>query len=239
MSGTSSSLSSDGGGFGLPVPQLRILTQGNGDGRHDRLYVGHMLKAEFEAVKELQPTLFLYRYKRGFSANQSRGYRYDRIRGFVHPSNWVNENTVRSVNYGGGAHTSRNGSNLGDRQTEWPVTRELDYYALWEPEFWFTDNGATLSYPINDGRIGQSGQSSGGLWIESDQCPGNKSSKQTQRQIFAFGYAIKDQNNPRNWIRGAMSEHVIAEIFPKQRLSYCIAPQQNIGRKIRLTIESR
>jgi hypothetical protein len=148
---------------------------------------------------------------------------------------------------GGGQHTSRSGSTIPDRQTEWLVTAPHFYDAEFQPELWFLDSITKgQAFPISDWpQIGMSGQSGQSSQFNSTQLQSNTGScgreypRGTQRQVFAFCYAIRDKDDARNFIRGPMSEMIVAEIFPKMKISYCVAPVARKGRKIKLSLESK
>jgi hypothetical protein len=248
MSGTGASKRGGSGGLAIPQPNIRIQTLGQGAGSHDRVWAGGMTNAEFAALEGREISLWLLRYKRGYRSSQAphSGYQYNNTQGFVHPSNWLaGGNTGRNV--GGGKHTTRQGGTIPDRQTEWVVTAPHHYDAEFKPENWFLDNSASAqSFPISDyTRIGKSGQAgkSGAFFSPAIQNNAGSCNRETsfgsQRQVFAFCYAVRDENDRRNWIRGAMSEMVVAEIFPKMKISYCVAQLGVKGRKIKLTIESK
>lgn len=250
MSGTSSSLT-DGKGSGLPQPMIRIIRGGPTSGAHDRVEAGGLTDPAFDAIADLEPQLWLYRYKRGFysKSSQHSGYSYDNVRGYVHPSHWTGA-IVGGRKVGGGSHTTRGGGPIPARSTEWVVTAAHRYDAMLEPELWFLNNNTLpLTYPIQPiatatgnehgliGRSGQHGRDTGTYPTTGEPgfC-GSSQIKGTHAQWFAFAYAVRDmEGDSRDYVVGPLSEVVRAEIWPRVKVNYgtCL-PRADRGRKIRL-----
>lgn len=249
MSGTLAALESSGG-LSIPKPRVRILTNGIDSGKHDDIEIGGITAPEWEAIKDKSPQIWLFRYKRGHSPTVGRGmhsgYRYDNTRGYVHPSNWVaGVNIGRNV--GGGAHTSRNGSVIPNRQTEWNMTDAHRYDAVFDPEFWFLNNNTQeYSWPIlsvtavtgfEHTKIGQSGQGGNNTGTYPNPVPGfcnSTRTRGTQIQYFAFAIAIKDVQDSRNYLIGPLTEPVQASIWPKVKVAYNCPVLVDKGRKIKV-----
>jgi hypothetical protein len=220
-------------------------------GRHDRVYVGGMQKPQYEAVKELNPQIWLFRYKTGYNPNVGPNPQshLDRTRGYVHPSD-TSLVIVTGRNYSGGSHNTRLGGQAPSRASEWSVTGPLLYEAIFLPELWFLTTGNSLhSYPIQPiatatgdehlliGKSGQSGQNTGARPTKEWPafCDSGRT-KGVQSQWFAFAFTIQDTTDPRNRLVGPLSEPVNAKIWPKIKVNYgtCL-PRFDRGRKIRIT----
>lgn len=235
----------------LPQPVVRIV-KGNDlvVGAHDRTFAGGLTKPQFDAIKDLNPQIWLFRYKTAYTphTNPNSGYRYDNTRGYIHPSD-LSAGPVSGRNYSGGNHNTRGGPPVPPRQTEWNVTRDNFYDAEFQPELWFlSSSGGIHTFPIQAiatatgaehniiGRSGQSGQNTGSY--PSEGLPGfcgSGRTKGTQSQWFAFAYTVTDEVDPRNRIIGPLSEPVNAKIWPHVKVNYgtCL-PRYDRGRKIKL-----
>jgi hypothetical protein len=249
MTGTLASLDTQGGAS-LPQPVVRLVNGGDGIATHDRAYVGGISHPQFDAIRDMKPQIWLFRYKRGFTntSGPHSGYSYDKRRGYVHPAHFVG-GAQSGRHVGGGGHTTRNGGAIPDRPTEWTLTDDHRYDAVFEPELWFL-NSQTNPYAwpivplatatgIEHTTIGQSGQSGNDTGTYPDAqsrafC-GSTRTKGTQVQWFAFAVVVDDPADSRCKIIGPLSEPLRAAIWPKVQVGYGACPiTADKGRKIRL-----
>jgi hypothetical protein len=249
MSGTNANIQSPGMPS-LPEPVIRIVPQGVQAGVHDYAMVGGIGDAQFAAIADFNPRIWLYRYKKGYNAQRAQhtGYVYDNTRGFVHPAHWK-EGFAPRKHIGGGGHNARSGASIGDRPSEWPLTVEHRYDAIFNPELWFLDNTTQPhSWPIQPrvgggpydyGKVGLSGQSNSNTYSYPDPTKpmfcGSSRTRGAQDQYFAFAVVIDDPNDDRNVIIGPKSHVIRCSIWPKVRVGFgpCGA-NSDLGRKIRV-----
>jgi hypothetical protein len=252
MSGTQSNLENSSTSVDIPEPLIRIV-KGNDQtsGDHDKLWVGGLTDPEYKALQPYKPQIWLYRYKQGWrpKSGPNSGYILDNTRGYVHPSQWLGGAQVSGTKYSGGAHNTRGGGPIPDRQSEWDVTGAWRYDAFFEPEKWFLNSqtqayawpiqalaGATGDEHLTIGKSGQSGNDTGTFpRTDSHFFCDSSQTKGTQRQYFAFAYTIKPTKNSRNRIVGPLSQIIVADIWPRVKVNYgtCL-PNFDRGRKIRL-----
>jgi hypothetical protein len=219
-------------------------------GSHDLAYVGGMTDSEFEAVANLNPQIWLYRYKRGYMARTDPHSRYqlDNTRGWVHPSHWVSGAVIAGRNFGGGRPDSRfNGAVKSDRPSEWVLTNSNRYDGVFDPSVWFTatDGVNPLKFPVQPipgsngtevysiGKSGQGSNNTGDVFDITDpkfMC--TSQTKGVQKQWFAFAYVTEPE--PGKFIQGPMSNALQASVFPKVKANYATPPLYARGRKIKL-----
>ena len=251
MSGTGGSYMQSGGLY-IPQPRILVHPKGAGAGSHDLVSVGWMQQSEFEALAERAPEIWLFRYKRANSSvpQPHTGYRYDARRGWRHPSDTLNNVNPNGRSYSGGGHNTRQGAAPLQRQTEWRVTKSEFYDATFDASVWFLDSNAKPhTWPIapiatasaNDiDRLGASGQkknvSAGGRSGTVKSFYSDTFTPCTQSQRFAFAFAVRDDNDPRNRIIGPMSEVIRADIFPRIKVQYDCPAFADRGRKVRLRL---
>lgn len=233
------------GGVSIPTPRVLIHPGGTQSGAHDLVSVGWMNTPDWVALQNHLPEIWLFRYKKGYSPARfpHTGFNFDSDRGWRHPSNGDS-----GRKYSGGIHQSRQGATLPVRLSEWLVTRDAFYDATFDPSLWFLDGqGKPQTWPIaplatasfgDVGNVGQSGQGGNntGTYVNVDDF-GFRSSGHiagTQRQFFAFAFAIRDDKDDRNRVVGPLSEPIRCDIWPRIRSSYgpC-ATLADRGRKVR------
>jgi hypothetical protein len=257
MSGTAGSLSVAAGGINIPQPRVRIYKGSdlpNDFGQHDRVVAGGLTDPEFDAIKDMQPAIWLFRYKRGYNATRASlvpGFNYDNTRGWVHPS----DNSGIPTNgrkVGGGGHAARNGAVLPARMTEWSLTAAHEYSKSFDPELWFQDIFTNqYTYPIMDiatatpngaSIIGMSGQSGNNTGANPNAdsigfCDSSRT-RGVQVQRFAFAVAVVSPDDPREYLIGPMSPHVKCEIWPRLKVAHSgFGVQYSRGRKIRALLD--
>lgn len=249
MAGTGGSFMQSGGLY-LPTPRVLVSPRGTAAGDHDRVSVGWMGQAEWDALSETQPEVWLFRYKRGYSPSRlpHTGGTHDHDRGWRHPSDTTLSANPNKRSYSGGGHNSRQGGVIPVRASEWLVSGPNLYVADFQPELWFLDPGANpyawpiaplaSAGPFDYGLIGKSGQSSTDTGADPNftQRPIRSASqlRGTQTQYFAFAFAVRDSADPRNRIVGPMTPKIRCDIWPKVQSHYACPTFADRGRKVRV-----
>ncbi len=250
MSSKSGIAGSDDGVF-IPIPRVHIINGGgNITNQHDYAQFGGLSKNEFKDLEGLNPFVALLRLKKGGRNNtpHPRSIKYDKTRGWVHPSNWIkgSAKTTRDISLRA-RHTTRGGLIAHDRQTEWDIINYDQFYGDFKPELWFLDTSSQLlTYPVapvtGSGneffKIGTSGQGNRNTFA-SDSTNAYMSCNSTRykgaiTQYFAFCIGVNDPNADGRVLYGPRSETLRADIFPAIKISYSCPVYADRGRKIRL-----
>jgi hypothetical protein len=248
MSGTNATLIASGGGVSLPEPIVRVQHRGVNAKDHDLVWVA-IPANDYAAIKDLNPTIWLYRWKSAWqekTEGTSPSFRHNN--GYRHPSNTITVANPKQRSVGGGAHNSRGGPAI-QRRTEWPVpavgANQGGYVWLGPIDLsvWWTNDGNPVAFPVNPNSRFQSGQRQRGMFADGGASPGGPS-RPAGPQVMRFKFALAVDNinadKPNNYIVSALSVNVTARLWPKLRLARCCPAIPGAGdpaRKVRVDVE--
>jgi hypothetical protein len=243
MSGTNASLVTKGGGVSLPEPIVRVQHRGVNSKDHDFVWVA-IPANDYEAIKDLNPTIWLYRWKSAWQEKtEGTAPNFRHNNGYRHPSNTITDANPKLRSVGGGAHNTRGGPAI-QRQTEWPITgvgaNQGGYVWLGPIDlsvWWLSGAGAPMAFPATVGSLLSSGQRNGALFSNY-----NVHVRGPQTMRFKFALAVDNLNagKPNNHIVSAMSVNVTARLWPKLRINSSCPPVPGAGapaRKVRVDVE--